>query len=270
MVCLFPSTTGSILERHNARADTQVSGDPSKRGRGNSETLQRTLSANESLGSQNQGQSTEKDLQAYNLPEKNDDPALKCDIVDSQTGVACGRVFKDRAGLTRHRKALMHNPGKPKFECTRCVKKYVYLWDLQRHMREKHVDSWDANGRMSPEEGKGSRTSKSGNGEGKDNLDAQVSIQRNGSPKTRKEVATAAHHPGPSKPFKCTQCGSRFLRATNLQQHIKRVHGLRTAEFSDEESDSSDDEKAEIVSVNQDPSPPADDDKEEEEVDGFV
>ncbi len=56
---------------------------------------------------------------------------------------------------------------------------------------------------------------------------------------------SAVHKLIPSRKFKCIECRSSFSSSSLLSTHMRDKHGIqafRTAEFSDEESDSSDDE----------------------------
>ena len=84
------------------------------------------------------------------------------------------------------------------------------------------------------------------------------------------------HHPEQSKAFECPHCHSEFSYRRDFKIHMRKKHGVgapRTAEFSDEESDSSSDELAvpppsvissnevDIVSADQDPSISSKDDK---------
>ena len=70
-------------------------------------------------------------------------PQSKCEIVNPQTGLLCGRAFKNQGSMTRHQSSSVYRPKKKKIRCTLCSREFVFQTGLRRHTRDKHEHRLD-------------------------------------------------------------------------------------------------------------------------------
>lgn len=110
----------------------------------------------------------------------------------------CGKVFRFRSLLASHQP--VHSERRP-HRCDCCGRGFRRLGHLTRHRRALHADG------AAPPQSFVCRVC------GKDK-------------KCRSQLARhAVVHTG-ERPFACERCAARFNRRGNLQQHMRRMHGV--------------------------------------------